>query len=79
MARGVAILSDLPESVGGKVVNRFCGSSMDSVHQLSQAIASRLFVINDQHLHAVISSYGKCSRTVYVVPLSSTSTVARLS
>ena len=38
MARAVSILSDLPVETGGKVVNRFCGSSMDSVHQLSQAI-----------------------------------------
>jgi acetyl-CoA acetyltransferase len=38
MARAVSILSDLPIETGGKVVNRFCGSSMDSVHQLSQAI-----------------------------------------
>ena len=38
MARAISILSDLPIETGGKVVNRFCGSSMDSVHQLSQAI-----------------------------------------
>lgn len=38
MARGVSILAGLPETSAGKVVNRFCGSSMDSVHQLSQAI-----------------------------------------
>jgi acetyl-CoA acyltransferase len=38
MARAVSILADLPIETGGKVVNRFCGSSMDSVHQLSQAI-----------------------------------------
>ena len=38
MARGVALLADIPKEAGGKVVNRFCGSSMDSVHQLSQAI-----------------------------------------
>lgn len=38
MARGVAILAGLPEDSAAKVVNRFCGSSMDSVHQLSQAI-----------------------------------------
>ena len=38
MARAVSILSDLPIETGGKVVNRFCGSSMDSVHQLSQAV-----------------------------------------
>ena len=38
MARAISILSDLPVETGGKVVNRFCGSSMDSVHQLSQAI-----------------------------------------
>jgi acetyl-CoA acyltransferase len=38
MARGVSLLADIPKEAGGKVVNRFCGSSMDSVHQLSQAI-----------------------------------------
>ena len=38
MARGVALRAGLPKDVGGKVVNRFCGSSMDAVHQLSQAI-----------------------------------------
>ncbi len=38
IARGVALLAGLPESSGGKVVNRFCGSSMDAVHQLAQAI-----------------------------------------
>ena len=38
IARGVSILSDLPESTAAKVVNRFCGSSMDAVHQVSQSI-----------------------------------------
>ena len=38
MARGLVLLAGLPKEVGGKVVNRFCGSSMDAVHQLSQAI-----------------------------------------
>ena len=38
MARAISILSDLPVEAGGKVVNRFYGSSMDSVHQVSQAI-----------------------------------------
>lgn len=37
MARGVAILTGLTEA-GGTVTNRFCGSSMDSVHQISRAI-----------------------------------------
>ena len=40
IARGVSILSDLPESTAAKVVNRFCGSSMDAVHQVSQSIIS---------------------------------------
>jgi acetyl-CoA acetyltransferase family protein len=40
MARGVALLAGLPAESGGKVVNRFCGSSMDAVHQLSQAIVA---------------------------------------
>jgi acetyl-CoA acetyltransferase family protein len=38
MARGVALLAGLPQTTAGKVVNRFCGSSMDAVHQLSQAV-----------------------------------------
>ena len=38
MAKGVAILARLPETVGGSVVNRFCGSSMDAVHQISSRI-----------------------------------------
>tara|TARA_B110000263_G_scaffold175102_1_gene152988 strand:+ start:706 stop:1836 length:1131 start_codon:yes stop_codon:yes gene_type:complete len=40
MAKGVAILSDLPVTSAAKVVNRFCGSSMDAVHQVSQSITS---------------------------------------
>ena len=40
MAKGVAILSGLPDTTTGKVVNRFCGSSMDALHQVSQAINS---------------------------------------
>nr|MCS5638981.1 acetyl-CoA C-acyltransferase [Candidatus Neomarinimicrobiota bacterium] len=35
IAKGVSILAGIPESAGGSVVNRFCGSSMDSVHQIS--------------------------------------------
>ncbi|GAB4327493.1 MAG: acetyl-CoA C-acyltransferase FadA [Calditrichia bacterium] len=38
MARGVGILAGLPKETGGKVVNRFCGSSMDAVHQADYAI-----------------------------------------
>ena len=40
MAKGVAILSGLPETVGGSVVNRFCGSSMDALHQISLKVES---------------------------------------
>lgn len=40
MAKGVSILSGVPETAGGSVVNRFCGSSMDAVHQLSTKIES---------------------------------------
>lgn len=40
MAKGVAILSGLPETVGGSVVNRFCGSSMDAMHQISLKVES---------------------------------------
>ena len=40
MARGVAVLAGIPKEAGAKVVNRFCGSSMDAVHQINQAILS---------------------------------------
>jgi acetyl-CoA acetyltransferase family protein len=40
MAKGVAILAGIPETTGGSVVNRFCGSSMDAVHQISAKIES---------------------------------------
>jgi len=40
MAKGVAILAGIPETSGGSVVNRFCGSSMDAVHQISTKIES---------------------------------------
>ena len=40
MAKGVAILAGIPETTGGSVVNRFCGSSMDAVHQISSKIES---------------------------------------
>jgi len=38
MGRGVALLSGLPITTTGSTVNRFCGSSMDSLHQLSASI-----------------------------------------
>ncbi len=38
IARAAAILAGFPETTGGKVVNRFCGSSMDAVHQAEYAI-----------------------------------------
>ena len=40
IAKGVSILAGIPESAGGSVVHRFCGSSMDSVHQISTKIES---------------------------------------
>ena len=40
MAKGVAILAGIPETCAGSVVNRFCGSSMDAVHQISTKIES---------------------------------------
>ncbi len=38
MGRGVALLSGLPITTTGSTINRFCGSSMDALHQLSAAI-----------------------------------------
>ena len=40
MAKGVSILAEIPETSGGAVINRFCGSSMDAVHQISTKIES---------------------------------------
>ncbi len=40
MSRGISILSDLPVGIGAKIVNRFCGSAMDAVHQVSQSISA---------------------------------------
>ncbi len=38
VAKLIAFLAKLPESVAGATVNRFCGSSMQSVHQAAGAI-----------------------------------------
>ncbi len=38
MARLVAFLADLPQSVAGTTVNRFCGSSMQAIHMAAGAI-----------------------------------------
>lgn len=38
MARLVVMLAELPQSVAGTTVNRFCGSSMQSIHQAAGAI-----------------------------------------
>jgi acetyl-CoA acyltransferase len=39
VARLIALLADLPISVAGATVNRFCGSSMYSIHMAAGAIA----------------------------------------
>lgn len=38
VARLIVLMAGLPQSVGGVTVNRFCGSSMQSVHQAAGAI-----------------------------------------
>ncbi len=40
VARIVGFLADLPPSVAGTTVNRFCGSSMQAVHMAAGAIAT---------------------------------------
>ena len=40
LGRAVSLLAGIPKESCAKVVNRFCGSSMDSVHQICQAIIS---------------------------------------
>ncbi len=39
VARLVGLLADLPQSVGGMTVNRFCGSSMSGIHYAAGQIA----------------------------------------
>jgi len=39
MARMVGFMADLPQSVSGVTVNRFCGSSMYAIHMAAGAIA----------------------------------------
>ncbi len=38
VAKLIAMLAGLPQSVAGTTVNRFCGSSMQSIHQAAGAI-----------------------------------------
>ncbi len=38
MARLVVLMAGLPQAVGGVTVNRFCGSSMQAIHQAAGAI-----------------------------------------
>lgn len=40
MARMIVLQADLPISVGGVTLNRFCGSSMQSIHDAAGAIAA---------------------------------------
>jgi acetyl-CoA acyltransferase len=47
VARIISFLADIPVSAGGTTVNRFCGSSMQSIHQAAGAIqlgAGEVFV-----------------------------------
>ena len=39
IARLVVLLADLPDAIGGVTINRFCGSSMQSIHMAAGAIA----------------------------------------
>lgn len=40
MARNVVFIAKLPVSIGGATINRFCGSSMQSIHMAAGAIAT---------------------------------------
>ncbi|HYD05564.1 MAG TPA: thiolase family protein, partial [Reyranella sp.] len=39
VARLIALIADLPQSVAGATINRFCGSSMQAIHTAAGAIA----------------------------------------
>src|SRR6204780_4605849 len=38
VARLIVLLAKLPQSIGGATINRFCGSSMQSIHNAAGAI-----------------------------------------
>ena len=56
---------------GGKVVNRFCGSSMDSVHQVSQAVLAGFKKFSDLQLESTQED----ADTLHPIPESTTDVV----
>ena len=59
MARGVTVLSDLPNTIAASVINRFCGAAMDAVDQVSTSIES-----ND-----IEFGLAGCVEDMFVVPM----------
>ncbi|MEH6472190.1 MAG: acetyl-CoA C-acyltransferase FadA [Halopseudomonas sp.] len=62
MARGVGLLSRLPNTVPAQTVNRLCGSSMSALHTAAQAIQSGngdLFMVGGvEHMGHVAMTHG---------------------
>ncbi|MGY0219155.1 acetyl-CoA C-acyltransferase FadA [Endozoicomonadaceae bacterium StTr2] len=62
IARNIAMLADLPNTVGGQTVNRLCGSSMQALHSAAQAIQTGngdVFVIGGvEHMGHVEMTHG---------------------
>lgn len=56
LARIVALHAGLPQSVGGVTVNRFCGSSMQAIHQAAGAI---LMGAGDAYIAAGVEAMSK--------------------
>ena len=53
MARLVVLMAGLPISVAGTTINRFCGSSMQSIHNAAGAIqmnAGEVFILSLIHI-----------------------------
>ncbi|AOA59521.1 acetyl-CoA C-acyltransferase FadA [Acinetobacter larvae] len=62
VARNIALLADLPKTVGGQTVNRLCGSSMQALHTAAAQIATNqgeIFIIGGvEHMGHVGMMHG---------------------
>lgn len=63
IGRNIALLAQLPKTVGGQTVNRLCGSSMQALHDAAQAISSQrtgdVFIIGGvEHMGHIAMDHG---------------------
>ena len=59
VARMITFLTDLPETVPGVTINRFCGSSMQAIHTAAGAIAKKILKKQGVSVHGFVSEIGQ--------------------